>query len=897
MNTMTINGQPAPLPDDPDALLIEVVRDALDLTGTKLVCGAGVCGACTVLVDGAPVVSCLMPARAAAGKAITTVEGIGAAKLHPVQKAFMAHDALQCGFCTPGFIVEAAAFHDRWRAVKGTATPSREEIGAALSGHLCRCGAYDGIFRAVADACAGRFDNDTIAAPPRMEAHDKVTGAAKYTVDIRHDGQLEGVILRSALAHARIGELDLAAARAIPGVGAVISLLDDDRVVRFVGAPIAAVAAKDRKTALAAIAAIRIDSEKLPAAVGLEEARKANAPVVFEKPDRKKAGNVSEGGGSPAPWKGNIRGPSAAFSKKPKQVQSWVADAQQANNPLLVEGTFRTGTQSHACLEPHAAVARFEGDVLTVHASTQAVFHLMEMIAKRFKLDHDKVRVIADHVGGGFGSKASLGMETIAAIELARAAKAPVRIAYDRHEELSVTGYRPAAEVKIALLPSAQGELKALSLTAHADTGAATNSTIAALARLIYPAEAKALADYDVISNLPPGAAFRGPGGPPMAFALEQAIDEAALRMNADPIALRKRWDPDPNRQRLYDWAMGLELWRNRKPASAQTGRYRRGVGVATGYWLYLWQPGSKVEVAIKGGRLVASTATQDIGTGTRSVIANTVAREFGLEPHEVEVRIGDSRLPEGPGSGGSRVTASVVPPTLLAIGKLKAAIETHAKRKPVPGSNAPWRELLAASPDLAAASERPEDSKQMAPGIQSPLKQVGLLGWIFGFMMRRFSNLAIGAGVPSSVQVIEVEVDTWLGHVRVVSVHTGIAVGKIAAPALAHSQAAGSVIQGIGYALYEAREIDSVTGDVLSGGMEDYRIPGIADTPAIDVHFDEGGFGHVLGGSVGIGEVATVPTSPAIANAVCNATGIRLTELPIRPDRLISALKGRAAA
>jgi len=270
------------------------VRDTLDLTGTKLVCGAGVCGACTVLVDGAPVVSCLMPARAASGKAITTVEGIGATKLHPVQKAFMAHDALQCGFCTPGFIVEAAAFHDRWRATKGTATPSRDEIGAALSGHLCRCGAYDGIFRAVADACTGRFDNDTVASPPRIEARDKVTGAAKYTVDIHHDGQLEGVILRSQFAHARIGKLDLAAARAIPGVGAVISLLDDDRVVRFVGAPIAAVAAKDRKTALAAVAAIRIDSEKLPAAVGLEEARKAKAPVVFEKPDRKKAGKPAD---------------------------------------------------------------------------------------------------------------------------------------------------------------------------------------------------------------------------------------------------------------------------------------------------------------------------------------------------------------------------------------------------------------------------------------------------------------------------------------------------------------------------------------------------------------------------------------------------------------------------
>src|SRR4029434_8762877 len=231
------------------------------------------------------------------------------------------------------------------------------------------------------------------------------------------------------------------------------------------------------------------------------------------------------------------------------------------NKPTRVWAAFRTGTQQHSCLEPHAAVARFDGDHLTVHVSTQAVFHLMELIAKRYKLDHRKVRVIADHVGGGFGSKATLGMETIAAVELARAAKAPVRVAYDRHEELSVTGYRPAAEVKIALLPSEQGELKALSLTAHADTGAATNSTIAALARLIYPAEAKELADFDVISNLPAGAPFRGPGGPPMAFALEQAIDDAARRMNVDPIALRKRWDPDPNRQRLYDWASSLPVW------------------------------------------------------------------------------------------------------------------------------------------------------------------------------------------------------------------------------------------------------------------------------------------------------------------------------------------------
>lgn len=896
MSTMTINGRLAPLPDDPDALLVDVIRGDLDLTGTKLVCGAGVCGACTVLVGGAPVVSCLMPARAAANKSVTTVEGIGAATLHPVQKAFMAHDALQCGFCTPGFVVEAAAFCDSWRAARGNATPSREEIGAALSGHLCRCGAYDGIFNAVAAACAGQFEGGDFASP-RVEARAKVTGAAKYTVDIRHDGQQEGVILRSQLAHARIAELDLAPARAIAGVSAAISLLGDDRIVRFVGDPIAAVAAKDRKTAMEAIAAIRLTSEALPSVIGLDAARRSDSPVVFEKSDRKKAGNVSEGAGGPAAWNGNVRGPSAAFSHKARKARNWITAARDQQNPWLVEGIYRTGTQSHTSLEPHATVARFDGDSLTVHASTQSVFHVMELIAKRYKLGHDKVRVIADHVGGGFGSKGTLGMETIAAIELARAAKVPVRIAYDRQEELSVTGYRPAAELKIALLPSEQGDLKALSLTAYADTGAATNSTLAALARLIYPAEAKELADFDVISNLPPGAPFRGPGGPPMAFALEQAIDETALRMKVDPIALRKRWDPNPNRQRLYDWAEGLEVWRNMKTQAPQAGRYRRGVGVATGYWLYIWQPGSKIELAVESGRLVAKTATQDIGQGSRTVIANTVAYEFGLEPHEVEVRIGDSSLPEGPGAGGSRSTASVVPPTLRAVRKLKDAIEQHAKRKPVPGSNAPWRELLAAAPDLSVASVRPEDSRPTSPGVRSPLKEAGFMGMIFGWMMRRFSNLAIGAGVPSSVQVVEVEVDTWLGHVRVLNVHTGIAVGKIAAPALARSQAAGSVIQGLGYALYEARETDPRSGDILSAGMEDYRIPGIADTPEIDVHFDEGGFDHVLGGSVGIGEVATVPTSPAIANAIHNAIGVRLTEIPIRPDRLIAALKGRAAA
>jgi xanthine dehydrogenase YagR molybdenum-binding subunit len=379
-----------------------------------------------------------------------------------------------------------------------------------------------------------------------------------------------------------------------------------------------------------------------------------------------------------------------------------------------------------------------------------------------------------------------------------------------------------------------------------------------------------------------------------MAFALEQAVDEAAIRLNLDPIALRKRWDPDPYRQRLYSWAENLELWRNR--SKPQSGRYRRGVGVATGYWLYFWQPGSSVELAIKGGRLKASTAVQDIGTGTRSLIAGTIARAFDLEPEEIEVHIGDSKLPQGPGSTGSRVTASIVPATLAAIEQLKGRIVQSATEPAQRGSNAPWRDLIAASPDLVVLAQRPKDNRP-GPGIASPFKQVGVMGTIFGWVLRYFNNIVVGAGVPSSVQVMEVEVDTLLGRVRVVSAHTGLAIGKLAAPALARSQAAGAVIQGIGYALYEARETDPNTGHVLSGSMEDYRIAGIADMPLMQVHFDETGFDHVPGGGVGIGEVATVPTSAAIANAVRNAIGVRLTEIPLRPDRIVAALKGRAAA
>ncbi len=893
MDHFTLNGRSTTVDATDHAPLIDALRTTHGLTGTKLVCGAGVCGACTVLVDGAPTVACLTPCSSVVGKAVTTVEGIGAAGLHPIQRAFMANDALQCGFCTPGFIVEAAAFHDAWRTAHGTRTPERTEIAEALSGHLCRCGAYAGIYRAVAEACSGMFD-DAAEISTRVEARQKVTGAAKYTVDIQLPGQLEGVIARAHLPHGRITSIDMTAVHAMPGVTAVVALVAVGDTVRYNGTPVAAVAALDRATAEAARDAIKISITALPAANGAAAASAENAPLVypgfFDRP-----ANASEGVVLPSRWKGNRRGPNAAFSLKPAEAKAAIAAARTKADPLLVEGRWTTEAQCHTCFEPHAALASFNGDRLTVYLSTQAISHMASAIAKHAGLSEDKVEVIAEHVGGGFGSKLSLTAETVAAIALARVAKAPVRVAYDRHEELSVAGYRPGAEMQLALLPSASGALSAITFSATADSGIAVNSAIATLARLMYTADAKYLADYDVVSHLPPGAPFRGPGGPVMAFALEQAVDAAAEKLQVDPIALRQRWDADANRQRLYTWASALPLWQQRQPSGVATGRLRRGVGIAAGSWLYWWQADSELELAIVGGKLVVRSSVQDVGTGSRTLLATAVAQAFGLTPDEIVVEIGRSTLPHGPISGGSRTTATLVPQALAAAGKLKMRLRRLAKGKV--GDNQPWREVIASSADVAVRSDRPEDSTTASPGLQSPLAGVGYMGTVFDFILRKFVGVTTGRGGQGAVGIAEVEVDTWTGHTRLLRYATGLAVGKPQVPRLAQSQVEGSIIQGLGYALYEGRQVDSATGAVLSAGLEDYRIPGIADVPDMHIHFDEQGFDHVAGGGVGVGEIAGVPVAAAIANAIYNATGTRAYALPMRPDRLIAAQSVRRSA
>jgi len=679
-------------------------------------------------------------------------------------------------------------------------------------------------------------------------------------------------------------------------VRAAVELVPADRVVRYVGHEVAAVAAVDRRTAEHALAAVRVRYEPLPAVIGIAAAMDPDGPQVFAVGDRKPL-NAAEGPPTPAPWKANLHGPIAAFSTGRRKVRARLADARAASDPLLFEAVFTTEAQSHTTLEPHAAVAHWDGDTLTVHLSTQALRHVTKQIAERFKLSPDKVRGISEHIGGGFGSKLSLSPETVAAVALSMRATAPVAVTLDRLEELSCTTYRPGARIETALLADADANLRALRMVAYADSGIAVGTNIAGLARLIYPCDAKELVDYDVVTNAAPGGPFRGPGGPLTCFALEQAVDEAARRLGRDPIALRRRWDAGPPRERLYDWVAARPAWRERASLE-RTGRFRRGVGVAAANWLYLWQNDCAVELAVEDGRLVVSTAVQDMGTGSRTVLAHTVATAFGLSTSDVVVRLGDSRLPAGPTSGGSRTTATLVPAALAAAQQLQATLAKRTGATPEAGGLrrdgrlVPWAEALGAADGLRVRSKRPEDDRRASRQARPALDGGGAIGAAYPWLLRLMADLRVGRGYTGSVYLAEVEVDTWLGRTAVHRVHAALAVGRLVAPDLALAQVRGSVIQGIGYALYEERDIDPHTGMVLAAGLEDYRIPGIADVPEIETHFDDTGFEHVPGGGVGLGEIATIPVAAAVANAVRDAVGVRMTALPMRPDRLVAALR-----
>ncbi|HEY0449155.1 molybdopterin-dependent oxidoreductase [Actinophytocola sp.] len=861
---------------------LDVLRDGLGLTGAKRVCGTGVCGACAVLVDGEPVPSCLLPADAVAGREVRTVEGISEAPgLHPVQRALLALDGIQCGYCTPGFVVTAAAFHDRWRADTAE-PPSVDDVRAALAGNLCRCGGYLRIVDAVRQACAGRYDTGPLE-PVRPEATAKATGAAVYTTDVRLTGRLDGVLVTSPHAHAVVVAVDDTAAGAVPGVRAVVRLVDDGGRVRYAGQEVAAVAADSVAAARAGAAALRVSYESLPFAAAPALGDEApGTPRVYDGDHR----SAPSAGEVPVPfsrwaWAGNVRSP------RPRPLGRAAREARAAQRVFAgpgdeVAATFTTSGQTHVPLEPHACVAWWRDDGLDVYLSTQAVSLSAAIIARRWRLRRDRVRVRAEHVGGAFGAKQTLTAEAVAAIELSRATGRPVRVVLDHAAELTVGGHRPPAAVRVRLKLTEDGGLAALSVVAHAGTGVAVGSDIAKIAGLAYPGVPRELVDHSVVSHTPPGKPFRASSGPPAYWAMEQAVDEAAGLLGVDPLDLRVRWDTGAVRTRLYDWVRDATPWPDRESRTVTRGRLRRGFGLAAASWFYYLQPRTRVRAEVAGGRIVVDLAVAEVGTGVRGLLATIFAEAFGVDRSEVCTRTGDSRSTPGPLVAGSSVTASVVPAAHDAVTKLRARLAVIAARTfGLADARAdaggvrhatgflPWREVLRVAPPVSVVGRRPRDKGPRPSPWYSPF---------FGQ----------GRGLPSVAQVSEVEVDTETGVVRVVRTWCGLAVGRAVRPVTAVSQCHGAVTQAIGQTLYEERRVDPHTGVTLTANLEDYPIPGVADVPDLDVAFVDGGFDHVPLGAVGLAEVAGLATPASIGNAVHAATGRRYRSLPLRPHVIL---------
>ena len=687
----------------------------------------------------------------------------------------------------------------------------------------------------------------------RLSGADKVTGKAKYTFDVNRPGMLYGHILRSPVAHATITSIDLSAAEALPGVKAAIPLIEPGKKVRYEGDEIAAVAAITPEIAEDAARLIEFDYDELDYVVDVEQAKAEGAPQIRDD------------------WTGN--------QSEPRVDERGDLEAGFAEAAVEVEATYQAAVQTHVCLEPHGNVAEWDGDNLTVWASTQAVFGTRRNLAQHFELPENQVRVITEHMGGGFGSKFGPGVEGIAAAKLARKAGAPVKLMLTRKDEHLAGGNRPSMTQQVRAGATQDGRFVAYDMSGYGTGGIGRGAGFTG--PYVYHVPNYRTEKSAVAINAGNARAMRAPGHPQGAFAMDSLMDELAEKLNMDPLEFRRiNGDSDARRNRIRqaEYTLGAQEigWhrRNRIPGSG-TGVKKRGIGMGCGLWGGGGGAGTQARVTIhSSGAVEAVTGTQDIGTAIRTVIAMIVAEELGLRPEDITVKIGDTEpgLPSR-GSGGSQTIGSVAP-------VIKTAAMA-AKRK-LFGHIAP---LVEADPgDLRAAGGRIYAESDLRMHI--PWKEAtGYLG------METISeggewdeNLRVGD--TAGVQFADVEVDTETGIVKVIKIVAIQDCGLVVNRLTTESQINGAVIMGLGYALLEERIMDDQTGVMINPNLEDYKIPSTMEIPEIvSIAYDTDRK------ITGIGEPPTIPTAGAIANAVYNAIGVRIREIPITPDKVLNAL------
>ena len=693
----------------------------------------------------------------------------------------------------------------------------------------------------------------------RVTGPMRARGEARFTADIQLPGMLHAAVLRSPHAHARVTKIDFERALAAPGVRATVGPGDAPTLTAepgFQGQAVAAIAADTDRQARAALELVEVEWEVREPLTDPEEAVRRGQLV--SEASRYERGDV---------------------------------DKALAQADIVVEAEYRTQTVLHNSFEPHQSVCEWRGDGLDVYISTQFIWGVRDEVASKLDLPPDKVRVVCEFMGGGFGSKNGAGDHTYVAAELAKRTGRPVRCALTRREENVATGNRNSTIQRLTAAARSDGTLVALVGNYVNATGwdgwpAPTDGPM----KMLYDCENVRTVLSPAKINTPPMRAFRAPGFVEGTFGLECLLDELSGRLDIDPLELRRRNYAHSTDDRPFSSKNLMECYRRAEPhwqrraevRGRSEGPWKRGVGLASQIWYGGGGPPSYAWVRVgSDGRATVITAMQDIGTGTATAMTQIAAEELGLPLERVELVLGDSaRGPYASISAGSSTTPSMGPAVRSAAADAaRQIIEIAAQRydretrilslkdgKIVSSEGGSWR-----IEDVVGLLE---DAQILGKGARGP-NPAGMQVLTFG------------------VQVAEVAVDVETGEIRVERVAAIHDVGRVINPLGASSQVEGGIIQGIGHTLSEDRLLDPASGITLNQTLDAYRLPTIADVPEIVSELLDIPDEHLTNlGSNGLGEPPIVPVAAAIANAIRDATGADVRSLPISREEMLRALR-----
>ncbi len=705
---------------------------------------------------------------------------------------------------------------------------------------------------------------------PRIDGEKIVTGQAPFTHDIKLRGMLHGKILRSPHACADVVSVDLSRAKNLPGVKAAIQLKEGR--VKYAGEQVAAVAAVDEQTAEQALKLIRVDYKPLPFVVNEEKAMAEGAPRVHDVGNIRKFNDYTRG-----------------------DIEKGFKEAD-----VVLERTYKTAIEIHHPAETHGSIAKWEGKRLIVWDSTQAIFNVRDGLAQYLKIPASRVQVIKQYMGGGFGSKLGLNDYTVVAALLAKEAKKPVKIILTRKENSLCVGNRPSSLQTIKGGVKKDGTLTALSLKNYTCGGITNGDRCSEPIIDVYICPNLSVEESTVFTNTGADRPTRAPGHVQGTYALEGFLEELAVEIGIDPLELRKKNYSAKNQgdtgipysskglDKCYEIGSEKIGWerRNKTPGGGR-GKIRRGLGMASQIWWGTGRPGTAADVKIhRDGSVEAVCGTQDLGGGTRTYMATITAETLGLRPTDVTVKIGNTMYPWCGSSGGSTTNPSVAPAVRDAA--LKAA---------------DWLKKLGARKFKVSADDIILENKRLI-NKNDPAQSVAF-NELGRDIRREMVFHGEYSGRPSEyayntfgAHFAEVEVDTQKGQIKVLKVVAVHESGRITNRQTAESQVVGGITQGVSTALFEERVMDDTTGNMVNPNMRDYKLATSLDIPEIEVYFVDmvDPYINILG-TKGLGEPPRIPISGAIANAVYNAIGVHIREIPMTPDKVLAALKRKEVA